>query len=409
MTANDSWRNAARLHEAAARGDVITIQSLLRAGVNVNVYSNETTALHAAAEKGQVAAIMVLLDAGAKINRTDGDGWTPLHRAAARNRVEAARTLLDRGAAVNVCDRINNTPLHDAASRAIVELLVSRGADVNAKNDVGMTPLHSAASEERPADVATALLDYGADPDARDSLGATALHNAVSPVIAGALIARGADVNARDKEGQTPMDTALQDRREGVAAKLRRYGGCEGEHESGHGPMPGIAAGKRNNKPRAGDPPARKPTAFVLDDDAARCKRIETQLRDYDVQWIGNERLMSLYLRDFSHVQSPGSVLLTAPMDDGNKNPTLNGYSAAAMAKRAGWPTVMYMTNMQAERKQKKLKALCPDAGCYVYPWTGDGRGFDPRALEKTLHETISRNLVRGDRGRDSGPPGQGR
>jgi len=70
------------LIEAAKKGDIASMQTLLAEGADVNASYRGFTALMNAAGGGQTAAVRLLLDAGADVNATTKDGATALMAAA---------------------------------------------------------------------------------------------------------------------------------------------------------------------------------------------------------------------------------------------------------------------------------------------------------------------------------------
>lgn len=178
--------HADKLHDAAAAGDVARIQTMLKAGANVNARKPPVfgeTALHAAAHNGHTAAVDVLLKAGANVNArslTTG-GRTALHDATFNGHVAVVEVLLKAGASVHVEDNFGMTPLHDAAAdgdAAAVEILLKAGANVNAKDENTWTALHYAAVNGHVAAVEV-LLIAGVNVNAKDMNGETALQLAV--------------------------------------------------------------------------------------------------------------------------------------------------------------------------------------------------------------------------------------
>ena len=75
---------ATPIADAAMRGDLATVKSLVSAGKDVNAAQGDgMTALHWAAERGDVAMVDVLLKAKASVSATTRSaGYTPLHIAA---------------------------------------------------------------------------------------------------------------------------------------------------------------------------------------------------------------------------------------------------------------------------------------------------------------------------------------
>ena len=159
-----------------------------------------------AAMRGDLDQVRSLLAENVDVNQAQGDGSTALHWAAYRDNSEMARVLLQAGATVAVTTRIGDfTPLLMAArngSAAIIELLADSGSDVNAPNTVGTTPLMLAAAAGKP-DAVKVLLDRGAEVEAKDTInGQTAAMFAAATNSAGAiklLAEHGADLNAVSK------------------------------------------------------------------------------------------------------------------------------------------------------------------------------------------------------------------
>ena len=145
------------LAEAAHRGDIATMRTLVAAGADANAYdASGQTALHWAARGGhpfgphrcrgeaadRPAVISALIDLGADPNAIDhrgsipggSSGWTPLHIA-----------------------------LHHEQSATAARLL-ERGADPNIRSQQGMSVMSMAADEGAPVRLLTELLAKGFDP-----------------------------------------------------------------------------------------------------------------------------------------------------------------------------------------------------------------------------------------------------
>jgi ankyrin repeat protein len=156
--------------EAAERGDVAAVKSLLKDGADVNAAQGDgMSALHWAAERGDGELASVLIYAGANIGAQTRIGqYTPLHLAGKSGSVAVTTALVKAGADVNVRSTNSGvTPLHLAAtsgSADVVNALIDAKADVNAKEtEAGQTPLIFAAGMNR-VDAIKALLARGADP-----------------------------------------------------------------------------------------------------------------------------------------------------------------------------------------------------------------------------------------------------
>jgi ankyrin repeat protein len=160
------------------------------------------TPLVDAARRGEVELVRSMLDDGADVNAAQGDGMTALHASAEGGHVEIARLLIAAGADLDAETRIGHyTPLHLAGRGGhghVVLALAEAGADVSrATSNTGVTPLHLAASAVGGERAVATLLDHGAAVNAREaSAGQTPLMFAAAYDRAAAvreLLSRGAD------------------------------------------------------------------------------------------------------------------------------------------------------------------------------------------------------------------------
>lgn len=147
------------LYDAAKRGDVAEVKSLLAAGADPNVVNNSRnrlTPLHAAAfgsEQPALAAgfaeiVDALLSKGAAVDPRDNAGRTPLHLACSRGQTDVVRMLLAARANPTLRDERGLTAMDCACfggHEEIVDLLIKENVDVNAGNFQGTTPLMQAA------------------------------------------------------------------------------------------------------------------------------------------------------------------------------------------------------------------------------------------------------------------------
>lgn len=244
---NPTLSFAGPLHDAAMKGDVARVKSLIRRGANVNattsedrrtplylaisrrkknvarilvvngadvnaVTKNNQTALHEAARNGMADMTRLLLANWADPNIQDEQGNTPLVLAVVlgepgkgrekKNYVTAARYLIKAGADLEIKDSIGNSPLHWAASLGfdeMIELFVANSADIRASNrDFG--PLDMAIRNPRY------IRKAGADPRNPEY---EIIHKISTIKL---LIKLGASVNERnDKSGYTPLFTAISE------------------------------------------------------------------------------------------------------------------------------------------------------------------------------------------------------
>jgi len=193
------------LHEAAAKGDIDQVKSLISKGANVNSKDYRLgmmgmTSLHYAAEHGHKDIVELLIAKGADINAKDQQGDTPviwaiagrspnskevvqlltangaqvstIHIAAYLGDVGKVRTALNQGTDVDAKWVHDATPLHFAVGggkREVIELLIDQGADLNVSAD-GLTPLHAAVMAGN-TEAIKLLIDKGADVNASGKSG----------------------------------------------------------------------------------------------------------------------------------------------------------------------------------------------------------------------------------------------
>jgi ankyrin repeat protein len=170
-----------------------------------------------AASRGDIEAVKTLLKDGADVNAPMGDGMTALHWAAERGDLQLTNVLVYAGANVGAVTRVGQyTPLHVAArtgNAAVVKALLAANAPVDARTvPSGATALHLASTSGN-VDTLVALIDKGADVNAREPeweqtplifAAAAGRTEAVK-----ALLARGADANAQSKWIDLAKESAL--------------------------------------------------------------------------------------------------------------------------------------------------------------------------------------------------------
>ena len=178
-----------------------------------------------AAMRGDVDAVGSLLDAGEDVNAAHGDGMTGLHWAARRGGLEMVEVLIGAGADPDAVTRLGeHTPLHVAStvgSAAVVDALLQAGADAHATTTTGATALHFAAAAGNRAAVA-ALLRHGADPNAREpQWGQTPLMFAGAAGRADAITAL-LDSGADPRIAATVVDIAARNKADRADSRRRR-------------------------------------------------------------------------------------------------------------------------------------------------------------------------------------------
>jgi ankyrin repeat protein len=174
-------------------------------------------ALIAAAARGDLASVERLIREGASVKAKDNRGRTALLAATHGNHVDAARALIAAGADVNAKDDIQDSPYLYAGAEGRTEILklTLPTADLKSVNRYGGTALIPAAHHGHP-DAVRLLLATAIDKDHVNRLGWTALLEAVilgdgGPVhteIVRLLVEAGANVNIADRENVTPLQHA---------------------------------------------------------------------------------------------------------------------------------------------------------------------------------------------------------
>ena len=195
-----------------------------------------------AAENGEDALIQTLLRAGAEVNAPQVDGMTALHWAVYHDDADTAELLVRSGANVNAVNRYGVPPLSLACTNgnaALVKLLLDAGADANAALRGGETVLMTAARTGNLQAVET-LLTEGADPHALERRQQSALMWAAAEghaAVVQTLIDAGADFRLTLKSGFTPMFFAVREGREDVVHTLLMAGVDVNEtlHRAGRG------------------------------------------------------------------------------------------------------------------------------------------------------------------------------
>jgi len=199
-----------KLANAVVDKDLITLDSLLQTGIDVNITEEDrgaTVLLIASSFKDYEDVVSFLISRGADINFRGKDGRTPLIWAAG-NSLESSKMLLENGADINAKGNdgmnafIQSTfgILSKKVSTDVMDLLLENGADVNSalisKNAAGWTALHFAAINGD-----TELVEY--------------------------LILQGANVNHTSDEGSTALSLAKQEKYEALVSLLKKHGALD--------------------------------------------------------------------------------------------------------------------------------------------------------------------------------------
>ncbi len=191
--------------------------------------------LHAAAANGDVGEIESLIKAGADLEGRDGNGRTPLMVAAFRQDTAAVRALVSAGANLNALDNQSYDVITIAAvlnDLNTLKLAIDWGGNTRAiTSPYGGTAL-IAAPHLGHAEAVSALVAARAPPDHVNNLGWTALIEAVVLGDGGpahqatveALIKGGANLDLPDRQGGTPLALARQKGFAKIAEMLEQAG-----------------------------------------------------------------------------------------------------------------------------------------------------------------------------------------
>ncbi|CAH1255560.1 ANKRD28 [Branchiostoma lanceolatum] len=162
------------LHMAATNGRTEIVQTLLKAGADVNARDKEQrTPLHLTARNGYdetVRALIMMGQGRVDVNAFTSQQWTPLHLAAMNGQDKAVTVLLTANADVNARDKEQKTPLHLAAwngDSKTVSVLLMAGADVNVQDKWRNTPIREAEKRGHQTCV-EALQKHEADKGSED-------------------------------------------------------------------------------------------------------------------------------------------------------------------------------------------------------------------------------------------------
>ena len=193
-------------------------QLLLERGASIHVRNRKgQTPLHLASQRSNPFSVESLLKAGADVDALDEDSMTPLLLAfPPATNSEVALLLLEHGASVHVRNRNGQTPLHLAASPWVFSevgaLMLKLGAEVDARDNEDMTPLHFVSRYDHAGRDAQLLLEHGASVHVRNKNGQMPLHLASEKLFSNAvalLLRFGADANAQDGRYMTPLHYVL--------------------------------------------------------------------------------------------------------------------------------------------------------------------------------------------------------
>jgi ankyrin repeat protein len=241
--------------EAARRGDIARVRSLLSQKADVNeVAVDGATALHLAVQREDAPMVDLLLRSGANVKAANRYGVTPLYIATLNGNASLLERLLDAGADPNAT-MPDGEPLLMTAARTgkveALEKLIARGADVRAHEPAkGQSALMWAAAENNAAAVKV-LVKAGADLHERSRGGSfTPFLFAVRGghvETAGALLDLGAKIDDALPDGTSALVLATINAHYELAGFLLERGADPGSAAQGWTALHQIAWSRRHN------------------------------------------------------------------------------------------------------------------------------------------------------------------
>ena len=142
----------AKLWDAAADGDEVTVRECLEAGATVDWRDQYGgTALHLAVSWGHTNVARILVESGWSLEARSDYGFTPLYFAAREGKLETVKYLLLRGTQIDTQDDRKRTPLHAASLKGHYELvifLLKAGANQEIMDLCGYTAKHCASDDK---------------------------------------------------------------------------------------------------------------------------------------------------------------------------------------------------------------------------------------------------------------------
>src|SRR5665213_2932824 len=121
-----------------------------------------------AIRNGDHAQVNTLLRAGADVNAVDSDGTSALMHSVIESDAKMMKLLINPGANVNAKNALDSTALmYSATNLAKTRLLLEAGADVKVESQRGATPMSVAVTTFGSTPVLKLLTAKGAQPEDR--------------------------------------------------------------------------------------------------------------------------------------------------------------------------------------------------------------------------------------------------
>ncbi|MFP3021015.1 MAG: ankyrin repeat domain-containing protein, partial [Wolbachia sp.] len=208
---------------AASKGDIRTVQRLLKDGADANDKDIDgRTPLHYAVSNGHIDIVNILLTNGANVSQVTNKGNTPLHTATSKCYKEIVEVLLQHISRDKLNDFVNakttssgTTSLHVAAkggSLEVVKSLLKHGAIYNIKNKEGKAPLD--LSRDQNITNLLKLVEELFENAKNGNVEIISKLKAIKPD------ERVAVTNARDDQGKSLVQVAVINKHSNLASRL---------------------------------------------------------------------------------------------------------------------------------------------------------------------------------------------
>ncbi|MCJ7454088.1 MAG: ankyrin repeat domain-containing protein [Wolbachia endosymbiont of Homalodisca vitripennis] len=208
---------------AASKGDIQTVQRLLKDGADANDKDIDgRTPLHYAVSNGHIDIVNILLTNGANVSQVTNKGNTPLHTATSKCYKEIVEVLLQHISRDKLNDFVNakttssgTTSLHVAAkggSLEVVKSLLKHGAIYKIENKEGKIPI-DLSKDQRVTNLLKLIEELFRDIK-NGNVESISKLRAVKPNEFLAI------TNARNNQGNTLLQVAIANKHKNIATKL---------------------------------------------------------------------------------------------------------------------------------------------------------------------------------------------
>lgn len=222
---NTSGLASLALPTAIKANNLETIATLLGAGADPDIISNNVPAMAVAARNGFDKALSMLLAAGGDVHQTDGSGHSILRAAMESHEIVCVKKLLEAGA--DPC----NVSYDFKSERDLTDWEYASKAS---RYEIAVPVLSAAAAFRLNAAVAggkteeaIGFLEKGVRPDTRDRFGKSALIHACetgNALLVERLLAAGAKPGFAAKNSATPLHSAVKTGRSDLVETLMQAG-----------------------------------------------------------------------------------------------------------------------------------------------------------------------------------------